>query len=263
MGIEGLKTSRMLIDIKGEKVSEKFFKAVGKREIDINHDALVKYILLMYDPHSPLIELIDGYWSRKYEALELSGFKSKEGKFEKKVEDMVLGKNDSVNDLIIDWLIYLSKPQWTHMVYLCEALLRYTRQTMDVTFDAKTELYTQEKVKSTDIKAVSELMDKMAEVVKKWTTDGDETKEFMERLYYKTHKELLKIRPEQYAERLSTGDTLDSDNPYGNYKVEKLKFAGSKVPEIKKEAPVYNMGKAGRKKSSTTKSRTVRPKKKI
>jgi hypothetical protein len=208
-------------------VAKKFFKIVGKRDdLTIDHDSLSKYILLMYDPNSPLIEIIDDYWNRKYEALELSGFKQRSGKFESKVENFVMGKNNEVNDIIIEWLIYVAKPKWTHLVFLCESLIRYTRQAEDG--------LNEDKIKPQDVESVNKIMDKMAIVVQEWLFKGDETKEFLERLYYKTHRDLLKIRPEYYAKRLASGDNLEVDNPYGNYKVGKLKFAGSKIPQDKK-----------------------------
>ena len=61
--------------------------------------------------------------------------------------------------------------------------------------------------------------------------DRDETTTFRERLYYRVSKELMKIRPEDYAKKISNGSRLDEDNPYGKYKVEKIKFVGSKIPD--------------------------------
>lgn len=225
--LSSLNLNKMIVSPLDQEVKKKFYKITGEVETDIDQTALAKYILLMYDPNSPLIELIDDYWSRKYEALELSGFKIKGGKFEPKIEEIALGKNNTVNDLIISWLIYVAKPNFTHMIFLCEALIRYTRQSEDGIND--------EKITPTDVKAVSEIMDKMTKVIKEWTfaNKDNETKDFLERLYYKTHQELLKIRPEHYASRLTNGETLDEDCPYGNYKVDKLKFAGAKIPADK------------------------------
>lgn len=220
-----LNLSKMIVSPLDSEVKKKFYAITGECSAEVDLTSLAKYILLMYDPNSPLIELIDDYWSRKYESLELSGFKIKGGKFDPKIEEIVLGKNNLVNDTIISWLIYIAKPQWTHIIFLCESLIRYTRQAEDGIND--------EKIKPQDVKAVSDIMDKMAEVVKAWTFSNkdNETRDFLERLYYKTHQELLKIRPEHYASRLTGGETLDEDCPYGDYKVEKLKFAGTKPKE--------------------------------
>lgn len=215
-----LNLSKMIISPLDSEVKKKFYQITGEAKVEVDASCLAKYILLMYDPNSPLIELVDDYWSRKYEALELSGFKSKNGKFDAKVEDFVLGKNENVSDLIISWLIYVSKPKWSHYIYLNESLLRYTRQTQS--FEEK------DKMKPGDIEAVSKIMRELT-IVGRDFMGGDETKEFLERLYYKTYQELLKIRPEHYASRLTGGETLDEDCPYGNYKVEKLKFAGAKI----------------------------------
>ena len=252
MSLDTLNTSRMIISPSDPEVAKKFFKLVGEPPESIDRDDLARYILLMYDPNSPLVELVDDYWSRKFDALELAGFKQRNGKFEPKVESFVLGKSNEVNDIVIDWLIYIAKPKWTHLVFLCESLIRYTRQAEDG--------INENKIAPADVKAVNEIMDKMAKVVHEWLFKGDETKEFLERLYYKTHRELLKVHPEDYAKKLASGDNLDGDSPYGKYKVEKLKFAGSKIPE---EAPrnVLVVQKRGRPFLKTPKVKRTRKKK--
>src|ERR1035437_1003230 len=156
MSLETLNLSKMVISPSDPDVAKKFFKIIKMPEIEVDKDSLAKYILLMYDPNSPLIEIIDDYWNRKFEALELSGFKQKNGKFDKKVEDFVLGKSNEVNDIILDWLIYIAKPKCTHLIYLCEGLLRFTRQAEDGLNESK--------IAPNDVKAVNEIMDKMAKV---------------------------------------------------------------------------------------------------
>ena len=225
MNIRDISTKGMMIDPKDVKATSRFYELIGHKGVKLNVDidCFVRYVLLMYDSNSPLIASVDDYWERKMNALEAGGFKVKNDWLEDSVEKIALGENEQANDLIIDFLIAVAKPQWTYIVFLNESLVRYTRQSV------KTE-----KISPSDVTAAAGLYSKLGEAVKDWLyakNDRDETTTFRERLYYRVSKELMKIRPEDYAKKISNGSRLDEDNPYGKYKVEKIKFVGSKIPD--------------------------------
>jgi len=225
MKLIDIKTSSLLVDVKLNDATEKFFSLIGRKQSDyaikIDLDKLVKYIVLMYDSKSPMIEMIDDYWSRKFEVFDMCGFRQKNGKFLDNAEDIALGHIEQVNDLIMDFLVQVAKPKWSYIIFLNESILKYTKQAND------------KAVNKSDVDTMTALFQKLDEAVRSWMqSNSDETNAFMDRLYYKIHKELVKIRPEAYAKRIISGDELEEDNPYGKkYKVKKPRFVGSKIPK--------------------------------
>ena len=186
MNIRDISTKGMMIDPKDVKATSRFYELIGHKGVKLNVDidCFVRYVLLMYDSNSPLIASVDDYWERKMNALEAGGFKVKNDRLEDSVEKIALGENEKANDLIIDFLIAVAKPQWTYIVFLNESLVRYTRQSV------KTE-----KISPSDVTAAAGLYSKLGEAVKDWLyakNDRDETTTFRERLYYRVSKELMK-----------------------------------------------------------------------
>jgi len=225
MKLVDVKTSTLTVDIKAKDATAKFFKLIARKPSDyaigVDLDKIVTYIVLMYDTNSPMIEIIDGYWERKFEALDTAGFRQKNGKFIDDAENIAMGRISEVNDLIIDFLVCIAKPQWSHIIFLNESLIKYTKQsTTDV-------------MKPADITAVSQIYEKLGTATRAWIAcNTDETSLFLDSLYYKVSQELIRIRPEAYAKRLIGGDELDDDNPYDKkYKVKKPRFKGTKIPK--------------------------------
>ena len=121
MKLLDIKTSALLVDVKLNDATDKFFSLIGRKktewELKLDLDKLVKYIVLMYDPKSPMIEMVDDYWSRKFEVFDIAGFRQKNGKFIDDAEDIALGRLWQVNDLIMDFLLQVSKPKWSYIIF--------------------------------------------------------------------------------------------------------------------------------------------------
>jgi len=179
-----------------------------------------KYILLMYDKGSPIRSMMALDWfEQKFEACAYAGFELTKGKdgyfrFDKEVEEMVLGKNDVVSDMIIAFLGYQSDERWGYTVFLKESMLAFTR-------DALGE-------KKTDYRSAADykkLYDDYMRITTEMNRDNDETQEFVNRFYYQIEQARSSIKPEDYAQRLLDGDDLRADSPYGiSYAVDKIKF---------------------------------------
>jgi len=225
MKLIDIRTTSLMVDVKANDETEKLFKLIARKQSDyaikIDMDKVVKYIVLMYDPSSPMIEMVDGYWERKFEVFDIAGFRQKNGKFIDDAEDIALGRIWQINDLIMDFLVQVAKPKWLYIIFLNESILKYTKQ-------ANSDV-----IKKADVDTMSALFEKLDDAVRSWMqSNADETNLFLSRLYYKIHQELVKIRPEAYAKRIIAGDELEDDNPYGKkYKVKKPKFVGSKIPK--------------------------------
>lgn len=198
---------------------------LSSREIKpVKEGPLYKYIVLMYDPNSPLVKTIGDYWQRKLEAVEAAGFKIKDdGSLEQATEDWLIGKNEGVIDAIIDFLAYLKSPTWNLMVFMQEKLLRYTNDALS-----------SRRNEDTKVNEVYQIGTKIQELNTKFLGESieEETKKFLVRLRYRVEEKRLGIRPEDYAKRLAQGDDLAEDSPYGpTYRVSRIKFKGNSVCE--------------------------------
>lgn len=186
-----------------------------------------RYVLLMYDPKSPIQAMMSlDWWGKKFESMAYAGFELTTGKdgyprFDNQVMDMALGKIQEINDVIILFVAWLNNYRWNHRVFLHESILQYTRGALSGDEDS---------VKGR--KEVRALWEEINKLDKEMITANDETKEFVSRFYFHIEQSRLAVRPEDYARALASGDDLRSDNPYGlSYSVDKIKFVGEKLPE--------------------------------
>ena len=187
---------------------------------------VIRYIVLMYDKNSPIRQMHALDWmAQKFEACAYSGFdlkKSKDGyyRFDQEVVDMVLGKNDTVNDMIIAYIGWCNNHQWDYSVYLKESMLQFTRDAVGR--------------KITDYKSAADykkLYDDYRKIAGELSREKEETEEFLSRFYYQIEQSRLAIRPEDYAKALNEGSDLRADNPYGvNFAVDKIRFIGDEEP---------------------------------
>lgn len=187
-----------------------------------------RYIILQYDPNSPIhtMHSLDWY-SKKFESAAYSGFELKKGRdghprFDQKVLDMVIGKDEKIADMVIFVLAWMNNTRWNHLVYLQESLMQYTH---DVLSGVKQD--------SKERKEVRLIYDEIKKVSNEVGHVFEETEEFVSRFYYQIEQSRLALKAEDYAKALSGGDDLRADNPYGvNYEVDKIKFVGDHVPEL-------------------------------
>ena len=187
-----------------------------------------RYILLVYDQESDIQKMHSlDLFEKKYEACAYAGFKlskSKDGyyRFDERVNNMVLGKEDCLVDAISAFLAYQNRPKWNYLIFLTESMLSFTRDAIGrKNRDAKT---------SKEYRALYDDYHKLSSEVGRVF---DETKDFVRRFYYNIEKDRSSVRPEDYAERLEGGDDLRSDNPYGvNYVVDSIKFLGDDEDKV-------------------------------
>jgi hypothetical protein len=187
-----------------------------------------RYIILQYDPNSPIQSMHSLDWySKKFESAAYAGFelkKSRDGhtRFEDRVLDMVIGKDEKIADMVIFVLAWMNNTRWNHLVYLQESLMQYTH---DVLSGVKQD--------SKERKEVRLIYDEIKKVSNEVGHVFEETEEFVSRFYYQIEQSRLALRPEDYAKGLANGDDLRADSPYGvGYVVDKIKFVGDHVPEL-------------------------------
>jgi hypothetical protein len=190
---------------------------------------IYRYVLLMYDPKSPIQEMHSLDWfGKKFEAVAYSGFKMTKGhdgylRFDKKVFEMVMGQNDVIVDIIVNFISWVNNPKWNHRVYLEESVFQYTRGALagDKEFAG---------AKAT--KEVREIRKEIASLDNEMARLNDETDEFKERFYYQIEQARNAIRPEDYAVAIAEGEKFQADSPYGiNYAPSPIKFIGDELPK--------------------------------
>lgn len=204
---------------------------IKKRDTGLNKACGYRFAMFMYDHRSPIHELVDLDWfGRKFEAAEAAGFELKKDKhgnlrFDDKVLDALIGKNEDFNDLIIDYVSSQNQQVWTELVYLQETVMRNIKDVLGG-----------DRGDSATVKMVRDIYDRMEILRKKFTMGEEDSEDLKRRVYYRIEESRLAIRPEDYARRLAEGDDLSDDNPYGsNYIVSKLKFAGERIPDGKEQ----------------------------
>ena len=228
--ISDLDCSKMLINPQSPKLVRYLeknipsFKRAPIKYVDkvFTKTNVYKYILLMYDQESEIQkrQSLD-HFGKKYEAVGYAGFKLKKGhdghdRFDKRVDEMVFGKNDAINDMIADFLAWSNNNQWQYIVFLKEAMLGFVRDSLGRKINKHSQSQDYVKLYQNYRTASNELAHVFAE-----------PEEFVSRFYYKIEQSRLAIRPEDYAKKLSEGDDLRSDNPYQvNYVVDKIRFLG-------------------------------------
>jgi len=186
-----------------------------------------RYILLMYDRNSPIQEMHSLDWyGKKFEAVAYAGFefkKSKDGyfRFDQRVLDMVIGKNEEINDMVISFLGFQNNHKWNHIVYLQESLMHYVKDALSG-----------QKTDKKDRQEVRNVYDEIERISTDLGRVYEETEEFVNRFYYQIEQSRLSIKPEDYAGVFDESD-LRADSPYGvGYMVDKIKFVGDEVPDI-------------------------------
>jgi hypothetical protein len=187
-----------------------------------------RYLLLMYDKHSPVAKMMAlDHFEKKFEACSYAGFELTKGRdgylrFEQEVLDMILGKNDAVNDMVIAFIGYQSDERWAYVVYLKESMLAFTRDALGK--------------KITDYKSAADykkLYDDYMRITSELARDKEETEEFVNRFYYQIEQSRLAIKPEDFSNAINEGADFRADNPYSvSYVVDKIRFLGESVDEV-------------------------------
>jgi hypothetical protein len=188
---------------------------------------LYKYILLMYDPSSPIQSMHSlDFYEKKYYACAYAGYPLKKGKdghkrFDSRVDEMVLGENEEITDAVINFIGYINSPQWNYLVFLHESMLAFTRDAMGKkNRDSKTS------------KEFRALYDAFYEISNQIGHVYEETKEFSRRFYRQIEISRSSVKPEDYAKALSDNDELRGDSPYPiDYVPNKLTFIGELPPD--------------------------------
>jgi hypothetical protein len=199
-----------------EKVSDYFKVELPK---GINKKRFLTFVSLMLDPNSELRKNIPSLPQRKTLAALCAGFTlDKDNRFPKEVEDVLLGSDPNAARIMgeycmlsqgIDFLVYTA----------------YVRIFSDVVAMS----FNPDKAKDS-VTLISKIKSEIDSIEQKIFA-GDETDKMRKSLYLSSKSISLNIQPEDIVDRISRGDDLSDMNPYGDYKPNKLTYAGEDSPE--------------------------------
>ena len=216
--LEELDTSNFFVDLhKPNHVAllHKIHKDFAFERTTVSNACAMRYIALMYDPQSELRTNIPYYPIRKRIAAKVAGFKlDKFGKFEKDVEDALVGQNKYINKAIIQYcFLTLNIYFVAHPAYL------------DMSFKALSDSFGNY---DKDIRGALEDLQKKVLAHESKIFGGDEVNELRKALYLQSKKIELDFTPEAVVKKIESGEDLSDFSPYPKeYIPNKLKYAGS------------------------------------
>ena len=226
MTLKDIDTKRLLYDPKSpdfvtnikSKINE-FKNYVGS----LPDRKLFTYIVLMYDISSPLWRDVLDYYERKRVAAEISELPTKKGKWTSEVEDILLGTNEQINAMIVEYALQFGQPELLQLLGNLSLLSSETRKTISF------------KGNKDSLKIISETGDEIRRLSRVVFHSGeyDEITAARNALYAKVEKERQKLKPEDIVRAIAEDEDLSDFNPYGNYQVEKSKFLGDEEPSLK------------------------------
>lgn len=166
----------------------------------VDPDILYRYLALMYDFNAESKKRYPDYYDRKREMAVQAGFAFNET-FEEDVEKMLLGKNDEVNQQIVDYVVSFGSPDLVSYVSYQEMFIKQSKQSMSETDEKK-------------IKTVYENMENLSIKIKRLESElfGGEDRSLREALYSSKITKLRR-RPEFMA-RMIADKTLDLPDIY-------------------------------------------------
>ena len=185
-----------------------------------------RYILLLYDPNSEIARMQADWFKKKNEACLFAGFKlskSTDGnlRFDKRVDEMVYGKNKGITDMIVEFLAWVNNHKWNYTVFLYETMINFLRESIGGNTSAKVS------------KEYRELYNDFYKLSNEVGHVHEETEEFAARFYWKIEEARLSNRPEDMAIAINNGETFNSDSPYPvAYTPEKPRFLGDDPMQV-------------------------------
>lgn len=170
---------------------------------------VIRYIVAVYDSNG-LMTRIPDVMKRRQKAIEIAGFKrTPEGHYPEVIQEMLEGKIEGVNEMIVQYLKLHKSPKYSFLMALDNAFYTLIAKTLSgASIDQKevNAMRTMEK----------ELTERTIEFL-----GGDDNKRTLEKVYQWLAEDSLGITPEDIAFRRQQGLKVTDVTPYGdNYEVE-------------------------------------------
>jgi len=186
---------------------------------EITKRKIFAWIICMYDMNTPLRREIKDLYKRKVYAATLCGWKvsTSTGKYIDWVEDILMGTDEKVNNLIVKYISSFSSPEYTQL--MGHVAIQHNILNRIISGKATRENQNVFDISIDKIKALTNLL--------YGTGERDEVYLARKALYRQVSYDLSDTRPEQVAKRIAEGGGIPEEwNPYGeDYKVDDIHFA--------------------------------------
>lgn len=182
---------------------------------------LAQYIILMYDPESPIRREVGHYMQRKARCAELVDFKKNDDRWIPEVDDMLLGRDLDANKLISAYIAHLALPEYTQLIVLLE-----------IQRIKSMEAFSGEVTDNTH-KTIAAVTEDISKITKKLFGSGevDEIQAARRALYSQSNID-KPPRPEDVVDKLANGGLPKDYGPYGeDYVVQDPHFLDDEEPE--------------------------------
>jgi hypothetical protein len=208
MKIEGVDTRKLRYNPKSKNFIKQlrddipeFAAYSGHKNKKPEREQLFGYIALLYDINSPMgYEVLD-YYEKKSAVAEMMEFPRKGDEWEEYVDDMILGQNKEVNELIAAFIAQFGSPEYIQKIAYTEMLRRETVKALS------------QKAGKDTLQNIEKLTSNLKEVDRVLYQSGkkDELTEARNALYAKAVKDRVKIRPEDIVDILEKDGDLPQE----------------------------------------------------
>jgi hypothetical protein len=177
---------------------------------------LCQYIVLMYDMNNDEVrDALPYYPQRKYEVARAVGL-TPDKMVPKKIENMMIGKNKNINEMIVRYLTLFNNPDLLMLAAYYQIYIGLNKQAFSGEFSKDT---------ITSLDKVNETIRELTERV----YGGKDETELRAELYRSIEDQSLGLRPEEVAKKIKERKPLFDDgfSPYqSDYLPENIKFLG-------------------------------------
>jgi len=185
------------------------------KDPDLGKKRVYTWIVLTFDKASPWWFQEKRLYDRKRSCALEAGFDIDGRTFEPKVEDFLLGQNTEVNNMVAAYISQLASPEYNQLIAYLVIQERLTANIMSGDFDGN----------------VIKNLDSLTEGINRLTNkifgsgDQDEVSYAKKALYAEAEKARIRLSPEHILKYKNDNGDLPKDfNPYGDYKVDNIKF---------------------------------------
>jgi len=185
------------------------------------------WIVCLYEPNSPLRREVKDLYKRKVYAGNLCGITihKQTGKYKEWVEDMFIGKDKDVNNIIVKFISSFSSPEYTQL--MAHVAMQDTILDKIISGSATRDNQTMFDTSTEKIKSLTNII--------YGTGERDEVYEARRALYKQVAYDLSNMRPESVAKAFMEGGIPDGWNPYEEgYIPGEVHFVGDNI-EIAKD----------------------------
>ncbi len=189
--------NRLMIDVHNADMSKPFVKQFHQLQIysefskpipkNIDRNKLIKWIVYVYDKHSPYRDKYKNVTQRKVQAMLDVGYDIEGDRFAFEVEDILQGKNTNVCDMIISYIKLHCDAEYSHLILLEAMYFQIYAEVLKGTTQKIVEL---EKTKEAYSNAIHTVM------------MNDKDKGLLEALYKSINNDKVKLRPEDIAKSI-------------------------------------------------------------